>query len=174
MGIADSEGKIHDFQGPYTVIVDDFAFGRPTRYLGLNRLIGQILAIERGQSYWNGMGQCNPGRQSNLLQAHGTLFVLGSCLISALSMLGQLPFVCCFCAQSDAIRLRMAALERCYIGLGHAHPWSLHWVCLIVKTNLIHADCVDSFKRLVPFLCSQPSASPSQYFDLNLFCHPSN
>jgi hypothetical protein len=133
MGIADSEGKIHDFQGPYTVIVDDFAFGRPTRYLGLNRLIGQILAIERGQSYWNGMGQCNPGRQSNLLQAHGTLFVLGSCVISALSMLGQLPFVCCFCAQSDAIRLRMAALERCYIGLGHAHPWALHWVCLISK-----------------------------------------
>ncbi len=35
-GIGDSEGKIHDFAGPYFVGYDDMAFGRPTRYLQLN------------------------------------------------------------------------------------------------------------------------------------------
>jgi hypothetical protein len=36
MGIANSEGLIYDFAGPYYVSVDDFAFGRPTRYLQLD------------------------------------------------------------------------------------------------------------------------------------------
>lgn len=36
MGIADSRGVIYDFAGPYTIGVDDMAFGRPTRYLQLD------------------------------------------------------------------------------------------------------------------------------------------
>jgi hypothetical protein len=36
MGIADSKGIIHDFAGPYYISHDDFAFGRPTRYIQLN------------------------------------------------------------------------------------------------------------------------------------------
>jgi len=36
MGIATSDGVIHDFAGPYFVSEDDFAFGRPTRYLRMN------------------------------------------------------------------------------------------------------------------------------------------
>lgn len=35
-GIADSEGAIHDFAGPYYIGYDDMAFGRPTRYLILD------------------------------------------------------------------------------------------------------------------------------------------
>lgn len=35
MGIATSQGIIHDFAGPYYISVDDFAFGKPTRYLPL-------------------------------------------------------------------------------------------------------------------------------------------
>lgn len=33
MGIADSNGIIHDFAGPYTIGKDQFAFGHATRYL---------------------------------------------------------------------------------------------------------------------------------------------
>lgn len=33
MGICNSEGKIFDFAGPYTIGVDQMAFGCPTRYL---------------------------------------------------------------------------------------------------------------------------------------------
>ncbi|KAL0480648.1 2 TM domain-containing transmembrane protein [Acrasis kona] len=36
MGIARSDGTIYDFAGPQTVIVDDFSFGRPTKYLRLD------------------------------------------------------------------------------------------------------------------------------------------
>mmetsp|Transcript_21268 Transcript_21268/g.68634 ORF Transcript_21268/g.68634 Transcript_21268/m.68634 type:complete len:194 (+) Transcript_21268:2-583(+) len=36
MGIADSQGVIYDFAGPYTIGVDDMAFGKPTRYLELS------------------------------------------------------------------------------------------------------------------------------------------
>jgi transmembrane protein 222 len=36
MGIADSEGVIHDFAGPYHVSVDHFSFGKATRYLQLD------------------------------------------------------------------------------------------------------------------------------------------
>lgn len=36
MGIADSQGVIYDFSGPYTIGVDDMAFGKPTRYLELD------------------------------------------------------------------------------------------------------------------------------------------
>ena len=36
MGIADSEGVIYDFAGPYHISVDHMAFGRPTRYLQLH------------------------------------------------------------------------------------------------------------------------------------------
>ncbi|CAG9320856.1 unnamed protein product [Blepharisma stoltei] len=34
-GICSSEGVIHDFSGPYTVSVDDMAFGNPTKYVPL-------------------------------------------------------------------------------------------------------------------------------------------
>lgn len=36
MGIADSQGVIHDFAGPYYIGHDDMAFGKPTRYLTLD------------------------------------------------------------------------------------------------------------------------------------------
>lgn len=35
MGLANSKGIIFDFAGPYTINHDNFAFGRPTRYLQL-------------------------------------------------------------------------------------------------------------------------------------------
>lgn len=35
-GIADSEGIIHDFGGSYYIAVDNFTFGRPTKYLRLD------------------------------------------------------------------------------------------------------------------------------------------
>lgn len=35
-GIADSNGAIHDFAGPYYIGYDDMAFGRPSRYLVLD------------------------------------------------------------------------------------------------------------------------------------------
>ncbi|KAL9642273.1 hypothetical protein ABK040_007272 [Willaertia magna] len=38
MGIATSEGIIHDFAGPYYISVDNFSFGRPTKYLSLQSL----------------------------------------------------------------------------------------------------------------------------------------
>ena len=34
-GICTSDGKIHDFAGPYYVSVDDMAFGEPTKYIPL-------------------------------------------------------------------------------------------------------------------------------------------
>ena len=34
-GICDSEGVIHDFSGPYSITIDDFAFGDPTKYTQL-------------------------------------------------------------------------------------------------------------------------------------------
>lgn len=36
MGIADSEGIIHDFAGPYHVSENDMAFGWPTKYWALD------------------------------------------------------------------------------------------------------------------------------------------
>ena len=36
MGIGDSEGAIHDFAGSFAIGVDDFAFGRPYKFLRLN------------------------------------------------------------------------------------------------------------------------------------------
>jgi hypothetical protein len=36
MGIADSQGIIYDFAGPYYIGKDDMAFGKPTRYLVLD------------------------------------------------------------------------------------------------------------------------------------------
>ncbi len=36
MGIGDSEGDIHDFAGSYSIGVDDFAFGKPYKFLRLN------------------------------------------------------------------------------------------------------------------------------------------
>lgn len=35
-GIADSEGKIHDFGGNFYIAVDNMTFGRPTKYLRLD------------------------------------------------------------------------------------------------------------------------------------------
>mmetsp|Transcript_6528 Transcript_6528/g.11433 ORF Transcript_6528/g.11433 Transcript_6528/m.11433 type:complete len:167 (+) Transcript_6528:27-527(+) len=32
-GICTSDGTIHDFSGPYTITVDDFAFGDPVKYV---------------------------------------------------------------------------------------------------------------------------------------------
>jgi hypothetical protein len=32
-GICDSRGVIHDFAGPFTINVDNMAFGAPTRYI---------------------------------------------------------------------------------------------------------------------------------------------
>mmetsp|Transcript_19681 Transcript_19681/g.16826 ORF Transcript_19681/g.16826 Transcript_19681/m.16826 type:complete len:194 (+) Transcript_19681:84-665(+) len=34
-GICDKKGIIHDFSGPYTVTIDDMAFGRPQKYIPL-------------------------------------------------------------------------------------------------------------------------------------------
>ena len=34
-GIGDARGKIHDFAGPYTVSIDDFAFGETHKYVQL-------------------------------------------------------------------------------------------------------------------------------------------
>lgn len=36
MGICDSRGVVYDFAGPYTIGVDDMAFGKPTRILVLD------------------------------------------------------------------------------------------------------------------------------------------
>ncbi|EFC38747.1 predicted protein [Naegleria gruberi] len=41
MGIANSKGIIHDFAGPYYISVDDFAFGKPTRYLNIKNQLSQ-------------------------------------------------------------------------------------------------------------------------------------
>lgn len=35
-GIANSDGVIYDFAGPYTIGVEEMAFGSPTRYIQLN------------------------------------------------------------------------------------------------------------------------------------------
>ena len=35
-GICTSDGVIHDFAGPYFVSVNDFAFGRPLKYVRLD------------------------------------------------------------------------------------------------------------------------------------------
>lgn len=35
-GICTADGVIHDFAGPYTVSVDDMAFGNPTKYVQLD------------------------------------------------------------------------------------------------------------------------------------------
>ena len=36
LGICDSTGAVHDFQGPYAIGVDDMAFGKPTRFVVLD------------------------------------------------------------------------------------------------------------------------------------------
>jgi hypothetical protein len=35
-GICEENGIIHDFSGPYSITVDDFAFGNPTKYVQLS------------------------------------------------------------------------------------------------------------------------------------------
>jgi hypothetical protein len=57
MGIANSEGIIYDFAGPYFISVDDFSFGRPTRYIQLDpkKIKGQKdwdEVIEQGREYY--------------------------------------------------------------------------------------------------------------------------
>jgi hypothetical protein len=34
-GICGSDGIIHDFAGPYTITIDNMAFGEPTKYVEL-------------------------------------------------------------------------------------------------------------------------------------------
>lgn len=51
MGICDSEGKVHDFQGPYSIGVDNMAFGEPTRYLQLDY---RRIRNGSGLSGWDG------------------------------------------------------------------------------------------------------------------------
>lgn len=36
-GICTSEGTIHDFGGPYYIAIDNFTFGKPLKYLKLNK-----------------------------------------------------------------------------------------------------------------------------------------
>lgn len=36
VGIADSQGIINDFAGPYTISIDNFSFGRPTKFCRLD------------------------------------------------------------------------------------------------------------------------------------------
>ena len=35
-GICDSRGVIHDFAGPYTIVTDDFSFGKTHKYVKLD------------------------------------------------------------------------------------------------------------------------------------------
>ncbi len=62
-GICDSQGVIHDFAGPYTITVDQFAFGVPTRYL----VLSPELCVDQE---WDGAVEsgCNvyKGRMHNL------------------------------------------------------------------------------------------------------------
>ena len=46
MGIADSRGVIYDFAGPYSIGVDDMAFGKPVRYLQVR---GDVISSCRQQ-----------------------------------------------------------------------------------------------------------------------------
>ena len=55
IGIADSDGVIHDFAGPYTINRGQMAFGSPTRYLQINpitncSLIRQHLPFDSDKS----------------------------------------------------------------------------------------------------------------------------
>lgn len=36
MGVGDSEGRIHDFAGPYYIALDNFMVGRVTKYLPID------------------------------------------------------------------------------------------------------------------------------------------
>ena len=56
-GIGNSTGIIHDFAGSYYVSIDDFAFGKPTKYLQLDlneqEKYEYDRAIERGDNKYN-------------------------------------------------------------------------------------------------------------------------
>mmetsp|Transcript_4205 Transcript_4205/g.8666 ORF Transcript_4205/g.8666 Transcript_4205/m.8666 type:complete len:284 (-) Transcript_4205:166-1017(-) len=55
MGICDSQGRVHDFQGPYTVRVDTMMLGRATRYLPLDphMVRANLLHGETVQQRWD-------------------------------------------------------------------------------------------------------------------------
>ncbi|KAK3252921.1 hypothetical protein CYMTET_37803 [Cymbomonas tetramitiformis] len=55
MGIADSQGRVHDFQGPYTIIQDRMMLGRATRYLPLdpNQIRARSMEDESNLQRWD-------------------------------------------------------------------------------------------------------------------------
>lgn len=55
-GICNSEGIIHDFAGPYTVSVDEMAFGNPTKYVKLEIEDKEKWneAVEKGDTCYRG------------------------------------------------------------------------------------------------------------------------
>ncbi len=57
MGITDSRGIIYDFAGPYTIGVDDMAFGNPTRYIPLDPTkVKNLLPLRHGDNDGGGTG----------------------------------------------------------------------------------------------------------------------
>ena len=59
VGICNSEGVINDFAGPYTVSVDNMAFGNPTKFVILQLTQKEFSeydkAVEYGRKTYNGM-----------------------------------------------------------------------------------------------------------------------
>eukprot|EP00472_Partenskyella_glossopodia_P014724 CAMPEP_0197524342 /NCGR_PEP_ID=MMETSP1318-20131121/9045_1 /TAXON_ID=552666 /ORGANISM="Partenskyella glossopodia, Strain RCC365" /LENGTH=126 /DNA_ID=CAMNT_0043077277 /DNA_START=58 /DNA_END=435 /DNA_ORIENTATION=+ len=50
MGIGDSQGKVHDFAGPYTVNTDNFMVGRVVRYYQLSETEMEYLTAKGNPS----------------------------------------------------------------------------------------------------------------------------
>lgn len=52
LGLASSEGIIFDFAGPYFVSEDDFAFGKPLRYLKLDpERVRSVAGRDKAETY---------------------------------------------------------------------------------------------------------------------------
>ena len=62
-GIAGTDGQIHDFAGPYTVSVDDFAFGSTVKYLYLDIAPADY---ERWDKCVRAADKCYRGRMHNI------------------------------------------------------------------------------------------------------------
>mmetsp|Transcript_20875 Transcript_20875/g.53524 ORF Transcript_20875/g.53524 Transcript_20875/m.53524 type:complete len:142 (+) Transcript_20875:2-427(+) len=102
MGIADSHGKIHDFQGPYSIGIDEFMVGCVLRYAVISgpEDEGWDAAIERADSVYaqrihdiccdnchhhtalalNESGKTCLGRPHSLLSAWFYVCLMGRCV----------------------------------------------------------------------------------------------
>lgn len=120
-GIANSEGIIYDFGGSYYIAVDNFTFGRPTKYLQLNpdKIQGRD---------WDDAIQLSASRFNE--KQHDLIF--NNCHSHVADTLNQMKYN----GRDDYTQIDvflMMTFKSSYVGVwGFFHQWGFFFILLII------------------------------------------